>query len=162
MEAVLEEREEVPMSVVLVEEEIAGSVQQQAQGANDEGVGFTPVANSKEDEKERYRVEEVKDILPLREEIPLIPDQALWVLEDERLNRKKDKHRQVRQCGTDERVAVEVRRSLPTQECDVNDGVGLSVHGLLYLIIPSSSIVSSAESSTSSGRVIFARRRLDS
>ena len=74
MEAVLEKREEVAMSVVLVEKKIAGSVQQQAQGADNERVGFTPVTNPKEDEKQRYRIEEVEEVLPLREEIPFPPD----------------------------------------------------------------------------------------
>ena len=74
MEAVLEERKEVPMPVVLVEEEITGSVQQQTQGTDDKGVGFAPVANPKKDEEQRDGVEEVKEVLPLREEIALSPD----------------------------------------------------------------------------------------
>ena len=79
----------------------------------------------------------IEEVLPLRQEIPLPPNQALWVLENERLNRKKDKHRQVRQCGTDERVAVELRGCFPTQERDVNDGVGLGVHWFISSLVHS-------------------------
>ena len=139
METVLEEWEEVSMPVILVEEEIASSVQQQTQGADDKGVGFAPVANPKKDEKKRDRVEEVKEVLPLWEEIPFPPDQALWVPENERLHRKENKHRHVWQHSTDEGVAVETWYCFPTQERDVNDGVGLGIHRFTHSLMGNAS-----------------------
>ena len=57
-------------SVVAVEEKICGAVKQHAPAEENDGVRLAPVANTEDHQNKRHRVEDIKHVLPLREEIP--------------------------------------------------------------------------------------------
>ena len=101
------------MGVVVVQEKIGSAVEQHAPAAEDNRVEFEPVTHTEDNQYERHRVEDIKKILPLREKIPLRPNQLLRMSEDKCFDDEKDKHRQVRYHCAQQHITPQMRLILP-------------------------------------------------
>ncbi len=98
------------MSIIVVGQEVKSAVDQHTPSENCHPLGMhQKIPNPQQNQNQRDRIEDIKEVLPRLHEISGTPHFTLWCSEDKRLHCEEDEYRYVGNHCTEAGVGVEIR-----------------------------------------------------